>query len=120
MAIQIKHGKKTYKMEFNRLTLLELIDRGFSLSNTQIDRQFLFLPDIVECSLKMNHPDITKKDVDSLYEILPDKAELYAHLLNLIQDVIDTMLEEDKSKNVTWEIIKPKSKITQVKKDIST
>lgn len=74
--VTITFEDKKYTLTFNRKTAAMYGDMGHEISDlSSTTKAFAAIPAFVMCALKANHPTITQKKVDAIWEAVPKKSK---------------------------------------------
>ncbi len=103
-TIEIKNGKKTYKLGFNREIVRRMNREGFSPDNSEhrIDDMFA----LISAAFEMNHPDATEDEIFDLWGRLTDKEKLYNVLMEMYVEPVNVLGEPDENAegNLSWKV----------------
>lgn len=107
--IRISYNGNTYTLAFNRKTVVQAEDAGFSV-RTYADKPLAQNPILFRYSFGVYHPQLLRfniEKIDEIYENTKDifglcvkLAEMYA---NVYQAILSPDDEEEESKNGMWE-----------------
>ena len=103
MKLKMTYNGADYYMEFDRATA-EATEKelGVSVSDLTAMRITVF-PSLFHGSLLKHHPNMKQKTVDMLFEKLAGKRELYAKLVEMYVETIQTLLDEPaEGEAVSW------------------
>lgn len=101
--IKFSYDGKDYALGFTRETVLEAEDKGFNLGTAQT-KPLHSTYDMFKYSFLMNHKDITDEEVSKIYDLFTDKSTLNSKLIDLYSDSVNSLLDDNKSKNaIKWE-----------------
>lgn len=103
MKLKMTYNGTDYYMEFDRATA-ETTEKelGVSIGDLTTTRITVF-PSLFHGSLLKHHPNIKPRTVDMLFEKLSGKRELYAKLVGMYVDTVQTLLEDPaEGEAVSW------------------
>lgn len=117
--IKLTYNDVDYVLEYNRATIKMLEKAGFLLD------EFLTKPmNNIELAFSTafikNHPKVSQDTIDKIYSLCKDKKLLITTLGTMINECYDSLMddpdvEDDDSKNVTWEVMDLSPKKTSQK-----
>lgn len=104
-TIEIKNGKKTYKLGYNREIVRRLNRDGFDLSSGSthnVDDMFV----LISAAFEMYHPDITEDEIYDLWAKLTNKEQLYSTLMEMFVEPVNVLGEPDENAegNLSWKV----------------
>jgi hypothetical protein len=104
-TIEIKDGKKTYKLGFNREIVRRLNRDGFNPgeeSGHRIDDMFV----LIRAAFEMYNPDATEDEIFELWGRLTDKEKLYNVLMEMFVEPVNVLGEPDENAegNLGWKV----------------
>ena len=101
--IELAYEGTTYTMEFDRSTVLET-EKAFGLSIRDVQNGSLSAFDaLFRGSFMKHHPKMKPSTMDAIMERMPNKGELYAALVGMYSDSIDSLLSEpEEGKAISW------------------
>jgi hypothetical protein len=104
-TIEIKNGKKTYKLGFNRAIVRRLNREGFNPgeeSGHNIDDMFV----LISAAFEMYQPDATEDEIFDLWGHLTDKEKLYNVLMEMFVEPVNVLGEPDENAegNLSWKV----------------
>lgn len=98
------NSNQEYILEFNRKTARKALHEGFDPDASDIEAIFM-IPVLFNNAFEMHHPNLSEKEKDAIYEMIPDKTDLIAALGELFADPIEKLTADPKgakSKNFKW------------------
>lgn len=102
--IKFKYNNKDYVLEYNRQSIKIMEKQGFDIDSFM--KQPMTMVEIAfEGSFLMNHSNITKAEVQEIYDLFTNKTNLINQLIVMIQETYSSLFEENKedtSKNIEW------------------
>lgn len=103
-TLEIKDGKKTYKLGFNREIVRRMDREGFdpAESKHRVDDMFA----LISAAFEMNHPDATEDEIFALWGRLTDKEKLYNVLMEMYVEPVNVLGEPDENAegNLGWKV----------------
>ena len=102
-TLTFKDNGKEYKLTFTRETLIATENMGFNINNV-IDKPIGSLTILWRGAFLANHESLTIAEVDALFGKVEKKGLLDA-LLDLYRAPVESLFDEDNSKNaIKWTI----------------
>ena len=96
-----KNGEeKEYKLAYTR-NVVKVMDRKFDLMScvkTPLDG----IPELFAGAFRAFCPTVDRKEIDEIWEDLPDKENLVKLLMEMYKEPIEAVLGEPKEKNASW------------------
>lgn len=89
MALNINYNGKSYKAEFDRATARQYAADGHKLQDVWENPLIAIVP-FVYCAFKKNHPAISVKKAEEIYDALP-KSKKSAFLTKLVESYGDAI-----------------------------
>lgn len=101
-VIQFTYKDVDYTLEYTRKTLEKMEADGIVLS--QMDQKpVTILPKLFQYSFYAHHKRISKALVEEIFELFTDKNDMYNKLSTMATDTVNTLFEENDSKNaIKW------------------
>ena len=91
-TIQFTYNDVDYTLEYTRKTL-EKMDK----------KPVTILPKLFEYAFYAHHKRIKKAEVDNIFHLFTNKNDMYNKLSEMATDTLNTLFEEDNSKNaISW------------------
>ena len=102
-TLTFKDNGTEYKLTFTRETMIATENRGFNINNV-IDKPISSLTILWRGAFLANHASLTFAEIDELFNKV-EKAGLLDALLELYKAPIESLFDEDNSKNaIKWTI----------------
>lgn len=95
--VTITADEKKYTLMFNRKTAAMYNQMGFKADDLT-EKPLVAVPPFVLCAFKANHPTITQKKADAVWETIPKKSkrDVLSALIDMYSDTyIDLMGSDD-------------------------
>ena len=103
-TIEIKDGKKSYKLGFNREIVRRMDREGFAPGESEhrVDDTFK----LVAASFEMYQPDMSEDDIFELWGRLTDKEKLYEALMKMYLEPVNVLGDPDENAegNLSWKV----------------
>ena len=104
-TIEIKNGKKTYKLGYNREVVRRLNREGFEPgqdSDHRIDDMFT----LVTAAFEMYHPEVTEDEIFDMWGKVSEKEKLYNVLMEMFLEPVNVLGEPDENAegNLSWKV----------------
>lgn len=105
-SIKIKSERdgKEYTLAFTRMTVRRLARAGFQIEDI-IKNPLDAIPMLFNGAFQAFHPKMESDELDKIWEDMPNKDELLKVLAQMYHEPIETLLDEPKEKNATWEVV---------------
>lgn len=97
---------KTYTLEFDRDSCAKMSRKGFRAED--LDKNpVVAIPLLIAGAFTKNHADLSRDEIDEIWESVSGKKELLKALMEMYAVPINALVAEpsDDSKNATWEVI---------------
>lgn len=103
-CVQFTADGKEYTLAFSRKSAARLEQMGFSMDRLAAGELITQAQLLFYGAFAKNHPRMTKRDSDTLWDRIANTEDLIAVLYELYLDVANEFIgeEDDESKNVTW------------------
>lgn len=102
--IKFEYNKKEYVLEYNRYAIKIMEKQGFDAE--AFTKQPMTMVEIAfEGAFIMHHSNVTKAEVQEIYDLFNNKMDLINQLIVMIQETYSSLFEENKkddSKNIEW------------------
>lgn len=102
IKIKDKDTDNTYTLEYNRKAV-EFIEKQGFIPSEAMDKPMTMLPLLFRGAFVMHHPTIKQPVVDRLLESTTKKTDLFAKLIDMYNETLETLIVEDGEGNVEWE-----------------
>ena len=106
--IQLTYKDKEYTLEYDRKTVGDLENMGFS-ANQMVDKPAAMLPLLFKGAFIKNHRFLKEDIINDIFEHISDKQELIRTLGEMITETYTSLMESDESdtkeKNASWKIV---------------
>ena len=104
-SIKIKtSGDREYTLAYDRKSVKQMLQAGFNLEDVTA-RPLIGVPQLFNGAFLCFHKGIQQKVTDEIWEEMSDKESLLLTLIEMFQTPIDSLLDEPKEKNGTWEVV---------------
>ena len=101
-TIQFTYNDVDYTLEYTRKTLEKMEADGIVLSDMN-KKPVTILPKLFEYAFYAHHKRIKKAEVEAIFHLFTNKNEMYNKLSEMATDTLNTLFEEDTSKNaISW------------------
>lgn len=103
-CLTINHNSNTYRLQFNRKTVVAMEQNGFR-ADELLTQPASMIPRLFYGAFQMNHKNIRRELVDEIYLSLPNKEGLLEALVELYNEPIAALIEDSadgEEKNATW------------------
>lgn len=100
----IEHNGNTYTLEFTRDSVRQMEKRGFKVSDLT-EFPMTYLPDLFAGAFLAHHRfNVKQKEIDEIYEAIPNKEEFVGKLAEMYSDPIAELFDEPTADegNATW------------------
>ena len=104
-TISFKHNKTDYTLCYTKQTIKALEAQGVNIFELQEMKapSYTVLDKIYRGAFKENHPRATDEEMDEIFELLKDKEQLWAALVEMIAEHTNALFDEpEDGKNLTW------------------
>ena len=102
--INFTYGDKDYCLTFTKASVKAMEDRGFAPSKI-LEAPVTYLPDLFYGAFRANHPFISRKLVDEIFDKMKGRAELVNTLIEMYNEPIKALTEEkegDEGNAIVW------------------
>lgn len=101
-VINFTYNDVDYTLEYTRKTLEKMEDDGIVLA--ELDKKpVTILPKLFQYAFFANHKRISKALVEEIFNLFTDKNDMYNKLSAMAMDTLNTLFEDNKSKNaIKW------------------
>ncbi len=103
--ITFTYDGKDYTLEFNRRTVKQMETEGF-VARELADKPNTVVPMLISGAFKMHHPFMKQKDVEEIWDSLPDKYSLLEELVEMYNEPVEALMNEPTKGNVVWTVSK--------------
>lgn len=101
-TIQFTYNDVDYTLEYTRKTLEKMEADGIILADMN-KKPVTILPKLFEYAFYAHHKRIKKAEVDNIFHLFTNKNDMYNKLSEMATDTLNTLFEEDNSKNaISW------------------
>lgn len=103
-SILIKSNKKSYRLEYNRSSIVRMEENGFNVSN--IDTKPLStITLLIRGAFYMHNPSLSDEEIDKIAEQVGDGQGFIQVLTQMYQDALTSLTsgKDDTTKNFKWE-----------------
>ena len=106
-TIKITVDDKEYTLAFNKKTIMQMSDNGFRIEKARED-YVSGIPQLFAGSFLRFHRTITEKEIDAIWNMIPDKLGFIEALIGLYNEQIEQIFgePEDDEKKASWEVVK--------------
>lgn len=109
IKIDLGDGRK-YTLRFTKRSITALEDGGVKLEELE-EPSLKVIWAVFDAAFKAEHPDITKDEIDEVFECVGDRMELFKELIEMIAEQANAMFDEPKpkkgeTKNPNWTVSK--------------
>lgn len=101
-SLVITFGDKKYKAEFTREAVKNFEGMGFTTDDLRNKYATAIVP-FFYCALKSNHPTISMKKAQEIYDSLNNRVEFISKLMEMYAETYQSLTDENESGNATWE-----------------
>lgn len=103
MAKQINflYRDNDYTLEFTRKSVERMERQGFT-PNDIVDKPMLTLPQLFAGAFIANHPYISRKIIDGIFDDIANKSELISKLAEMYNEPLVALMEDNEEGNVEW------------------
>lgn len=103
-TIQFTYNDVDYTLEYTRHTLEKMEADGIVLADMN-KKPVTILPKLFEYAFYAHHKYIKKKEVEEIFQLFTNKNEMYTKLSEMATDTLNTLFEENTSKNaISWKV----------------
>ena len=101
-TIEFTYKDVDYKLEYTRQTLEKMEADGIVLSDMN-RKPVTILPKLFQYAFYAHHKRIKKTKVEEIFHMFTNKNEMYTKLSEMATDTLNTLFEENNSKNaISW------------------
>lgn len=101
-TIEFTYKDVDYKLEYTRQTLEKMEADGIVLSEMN-RKPVTILPKLFQYAFYAHHKRIKKTEVEEIFHMFTNKNEMYTKLSEMATDTLNTLFEENNSKNaLSW------------------
>jgi len=101
-TIQFTYKDTDYTLEYTRKTLEKMEADGIILADMN-KKPVTILPKLFEYAFYTHHKRIKKSEVEEIFHLFTNKNEMYNKLSEMATDTLNTLFEEEHSKNaISW------------------
>ena len=101
-TIQFTYNDVDYTLEYTSKTLEKMEADGIVLADMN-KKPVTILPKLFEYAFYAHHKRIKKAEVDNIFHLFTNKNDMYNKLSEMATDTLNTLFEEDNSKNaISW------------------
>ena len=101
-SITINYEGKQFKVEFTREAVKSFENMGYSLGDLS-QKVYTVRTPLLFCGLKTNHPTITLKKAEDIYNSLNHRDTFMEKLVEMIVDTYTDLTGENAEGNAAWE-----------------
>ena len=102
MCLYFYRNDVDYILEYTRKTLEKIGVDGIVLADMN-KKPVTILPKLFEYAFYDHHKRIKKAEVEEIFHLFTNKNEMYNKLSEMATDTLNTLFEEDSSKNaISW------------------
>lgn len=102
-VITVDYEGNKYTMCYTRNSVVETERSGFIASEIA-EKPFTMVSLLVRGAFLEKHPDMLPDTAELIYKSCPDKAELLKALLEMYNDVANTLIVEPTTKKASWKL----------------
>lgn len=100
--IELTLDEKVYKIEFVRLTLLQVADLQEEVKNAKtVVEQYKNTLKLIKIALSYHHPDISDEEVERIANSVGDTKEFSDALIQVVNESVNAIKSENKG-NAHW------------------
>ncbi|MFV0395138.1 MAG: DUF5055 domain-containing protein [Coprobacillaceae bacterium] len=101
-TITFTYEDKDYTLMYTRKTLEKMEADGIILAEMN-KKPVTILPKLFSYAFYVKHKSISKSEVEKIFNLFTDKNEMYNKLSTMATETLNTLFEEDSSKNaIKW------------------
>ncbi len=101
-TIQFTYHDVDYTLEYTRKTLERMEADGIVLADMN-KKPITILPKLFEYGFYAHHKRIKKSEIEEIFQLFTNKNEMYTKLSEMATDTLNTLFEENHSKNaISW------------------
>lgn len=103
-VLSLEYEGKTYTLEFDRKTVVQLEAEGFVPSECG-DKPMTMIPMLVHGAFRKHHKDVKRVLSDEIFKTIPQKEKFVEMLVEMYIQPIESLMDEpseEETKNVTW------------------
>ena len=101
-TIAINYEGKQYKLEYTREAVKQFENMGYSLNDLS-QRVYTVRIPLVFCGLKANHPTMSVKKAEEIYNSLNNREKFMEALIDMIAETYTELTGDNEQGNATWE-----------------
>lgn len=99
--INFSYRDNDYTLEFTRKSVERMERQGFN-PNDIVDKPMLTLPQLFAGAFIANHPYLSKKITDEIFDDIANKSELISKLAEMYNEPLVSLMEDNDEGNVEW------------------
>lgn len=101
-TIEFTYEDEDYTLMYTRETLEKMEEDGIIIAEMN-KKPVTILPKLFSYAFYAKHRTISKETVNKIFQLFTDKNEMYNKLSIMATDTLNTLFEEDDSKNaIKW------------------
>ena len=100
--LKLKHGDTTYHLTYTRDSARKMESQGLNIDEVVI-KPMTMIPLLVRGAFITNHSNVSYKAIDEIYNSISDKQGFIEALGELYVNTVNSLLEDGKEGNTTWE-----------------
>lgn len=104
IKIRTEKDGKEYTLAFTRMTTRRMSRAGFQLEDIA-KNPLDAIPQLFNGAFLAFHPKMEAEELERIWNDMPNKEGLLTTLAKMYQAPIDSLLDEPKEKNATWEVV---------------
>ena len=114
-TIKFTYDDTEYTLGFTRETAKELFEKGFTMEGLRTN-PLKYVPSLFEASFWLNHRATPKSTINKIFELIDKRAGektgddeadlenlLISKLAEMLNETVETLTENPKKGNITWE-----------------
>lgn len=105
MKISVEYEKRAYTLEYTRETIRQMESMGF-IADELFTKPAIRIPELFYGAFAAHHRGIKRKEVDKIFESIPNRSELIQKLVEMYRDTLSTLIDENEGSegNATWTV----------------
>lgn len=104
IVIHDEHSNTDYRLTYTRDSIRKIEAMGFNIGELT-DKPMTMIPLLIRGAFLSNHPSVSNKVIDELYDDLDDKESFISVLVELYQEPLTSLVGNTKKGKVKWEKI---------------
>ena len=104
--INLTYKGVDYVLEYDRSIVKLLEANGFEIT-TALEKPMTNIELMFTAAFQKNHRKVSQATIDEIYKTCPDKGALTNHLIKMIQETYDALMDEPEENegNAKWEVV---------------